>query len=242
MAWREYLRAIFIITDKKGKIASPMKLQVLYEDNHCIVVVKPAGLLTQPKGTDPNLLDNVREHLKEKYKKAGNVFVGLVHRLDRHVGGVMVFAKTSKGASRLSEQFRDHTAQKTYHAIVIGTLTKQSDTLVHYILKDVPARKADIFDEPGEGRQKSELHYEVIKSVGANSLLKIELKTGRFHQIRAQLSMIGHPVLGDTKYGAPAPLEGGNIALQASILEFETPTGGERKKIEIEIPEAWGSH
>ena len=212
-----------------------MALTVLYEDNHVIAVYKPSGVLTQgDKSGDPNLMDEVKAYLKEKYKKPGNVFLGLVHRLDRPVSGIVLFAKTSKGASRLSEQFRDHAIEKTYHALVIGK--PNASTLINYLTKDKAQRKAHVREERG---QRAELEYEVVAQYGAYSLVKILLKTGRFHQIRAQFSFAGFPVLGDVKYGAPSALPDKSIALCATSIAFTLPTQNERKTISVPIPQEW---
>lgn len=212
-----------------------MPLTVLYEDNHVIAVYKPAGVLTQgDKSGDLCLMDGVKAYLKKKYKKPGNVFLGLVHRLDRPVSGIVLFAKTSKGASRLSEQFRSHTIEKTYHALVAGK--PNARVLVNYLAKDKTQRKMHVQEERG---QRAELEYTVVASYGPYSLVKILLKTGRFHQIRAQFSFAGFPVLGDTKYGAPFALPDKSIALCATSIVFTLPTQNERKTISILIPGSW---
>ncbi len=212
-----------------------MAPDVLYEDNHVIAVYKSAGVLTQgDKSKDPCLMDEVKKYLKEKYKKSGNVFLGLVHRLDRPVSGVVLFAKTSKGASRLSEQFRNHTVEKTYHALVVGK--PDAKTLVNYITKDKTKKRSDIHAEWG---QRAELEYKVVASYGAYSLVRILLKTGRFHQIRAQFSFAGFPIVGDMKYGAPFALPDKSIALCATSIAFTLPTRDERKTVSIPIPNTW---
>jgi 23S rRNA pseudouridine1911/1915/1917 synthase len=212
-----------------------MALTVLYEDNHVIAVYKPAGVLTQgDKSGDPSLMDEVKMYIKKKYKKPGNVFLGLVHRLDRPVSGIVLFAKTSKGASRLSAQFRDHTIEKTYHALVIGK--PDAKTLVNYLSKDKAQRKTDVLANKG---QRAELEYDVVASYGPYTLVKVLLKTGRFHQIRAQFSFAGFPVVGDTKYGAPFALSGKSIALCATSITFTLPTRDERKTVFIPIPKDW---
>ncbi len=220
------------------------KLSVLYEDNHCIAVYKPAGVLVQGDISGAtSLMDHVKKYIKETYNKPGNVFLGLVHRLDRKVSGIVIFAKTSKGASRLSEQFRDHTTSKIYHAIVHGIPKESTGTLINYLEKNEQERKAYVFNEntATQTRQRAVLAYEVIKTdtTTNQSLLKVELTTGRFHQIRAQLSAIGHPIVGDTKYGAPTPLKDGSIMLQASELNFMPPTGESRVDLKIPLPEGW---
>ncbi len=223
-------------------------IKVLYEDNHLIAVYKPAGVLVQkgegPEHDDDTLYWQTKMFLKERDKKPGNVFLGVLHRLDRNVSGIILFAKTSKGAARLSEQIRERTIKKIYHAVVIGTPTPASGTLEHRLTKDESSRQG-LIDPEGD---LAILHYETLKSGPKNSLLKIELETGRFHQIRVQLSSIGHPILGDMKYGAPAlpaealAKEGSSnfLALCATELHFKTATTDEDVKIAIEIPKEWG--
>lgn len=203
-----------------------MPLKVLYEDNHLIAVFKPAGVLVQGDKTgDLCLMDDVKKYLKEKYKKTGNVFLGLLHRLDRPVSGIVLFAKTSKGASRLSEQIRNHEFKKEYQALVEGALKEKKGILINYLLHDEKTNKAKIFDPKHEGAQLAELSYKVVENRGKNSLLKIDLKTGRHHQIRAQLAHLGHPIVGDKKYGAKTPYKDGQIALCATRLRFKAATG-----------------
>ncbi|MCX6781738.1 MAG: RluA family pseudouridine synthase [Candidatus Magasanikbacteria bacterium] len=214
-----------------------MPLKVLYEDNHLIAVFKPAGVLVQGDKTgDLCLMDEVKKYLKEKYAKTGNVFLGLIHRLDRPVSGIVLFAKTSKGASRLSEQIRNHDFKKEYQALVEGVPKNKKDTQINYLLHDEKTNKAKIYDAKQEGAQLAELSYEVIENRGKNSLLKIDLKTGRHHQIRAQLAHIGHPIVGDIKYGAKAPLPDQSIALCAISIMFKAATGGEEKVVSTKAP------
>lgn len=180
-------------------------LVVLYEDNHLLVVEKPAGILSQKDIQDiPSMVEVITKYLKVTYEKPGNVYVGLVHRLDRNVGGVMVFAKTSKAAARLSEQIRHNTMQKQYIALVEGRLEKKQGILKHHTIKDEMKKIALLFDKKREDTKEAVLRYEVIKEVDINlslySYLNIDLITGRFHQIRAQLAFIGHPIYGDQKY------------------------------------------
>jgi len=220
-----------------------MELNVLYEDNHLIAVLKPAGVLTQGDETgNENLMDEVKKYLKEKYQKPGNVFLGLLHRLDRPVSGIIIFAKTSKGASRLSEQFRNHSIVKIYQAVVIGAPRQEKGKLINYLEKDEKLKKAIITEgclTAGRQGQLAELYYQVIASNDKYSLLKIQLKTGRFHQIRAQLANAGCPILGDLKYGAPFPLPDKSIALCANFLSFETATTKERKEVSMPLPKEW---
>jgi len=217
-----------------------MDLNVLYEDNHLIVVEKPAGLLVQADKTgDPCLMDEVKKYLKEKYKKPGNVFLGLVHRLDRPVGGVVLFAKTSKGASRLSAQFRERAVEKYYYAVVVGKMEEESGTIVSFLKKDETRNVAEVYEKEMPGSKRAELSWEVVLAGKKNSLLKIKLGTGRAHQIRAQLASIGHSILGDLKYGAPAPLAAKSIALFAASLSFHLATRDETKTIELPRPKEW---
>lgn len=220
-----------------------MQLQVLYEDNHLIAVFKPAGILAQPthKATawqsrsELSMLDAVKVYLKEKYKKPGNVFVGLLHRLDRPVSGIILFAKTSKGASRISEQFRNNQIEKTYQTIVIGKPEKNKGILVNFLGKDQKLKKAK---EYMDGR-KVNLYYKLLKSDGKYSLLEIKIDGGKFHQIRAQLSLANMPILGDVKYGVREPLPDKSIALCATGLEFKKTVGDEIVDLSVEIPEEW---
>lgn len=205
-----------------------MEAEVLYEDNHLIAVKKPAGMLIQEE-----LLPLVKKYLKNKYQKPGNVFLGLLHRLDRNVSGIVLLAKTSKGASRLSEQFRDHTTEKIYHALVEGVPKSPKGTLKNYLVKDEKANKVAVFDTEGPGSLYAELSYEVVKTEGTTSLLKIYLKTGRPHQIRAQLSHIGCPIVGDVKYGATKAFPDQSLKLMATELHFDTATEGKRQIIKI---------
>ncbi|PIT88653.1 MAG: RNA pseudouridine synthase [Candidatus Magasanikbacteria bacterium CG10_big_fil_rev_8_21_14_0_10_36_32] len=212
-----------------------MSVKVLYEDNHLIAVFKPSGVLVQGDKTgDVCLMDEVKEYLKEKYKKQGNVFLGLLHRLDRPVSGIILFSKTSKGASRLSEQIRNHKIKKEYQALVEGNLKKSKDILINYLLHDEKTNKTQVLNKEKTGAQYAELDYEVLEKRKKNTLLKINLKTGRHHQIRIQLSQIGHPIVGDKKYGAKTPYQEGQIALCAVSLTFQTATGGETKTITTE--------
>ncbi len=216
-------------------------MKVLYEDNHLIGIYKPAGTLIQGDKTGvSSIMDEVKDYLRQKYKKPGNIFLGLIHRLDRNVDGVVLFAKTSKGASRLSEQFRLHTVQKTYHAWVEGIPRKSKDTLVHYLYHDEIKNVSTITEEEKKHADMAELSYDVIKNEEGFSLLKITLKTGRHHQIRAQLSHIGHPIVGDTKYGSKVKLPDQRVMLTATSLSFDPATAVdadiERKTVSIEIP------
>ncbi len=228
-----------------------MDFRILYEDNHLIAVFKPAGILTQGDETgDKCLMDEVKEYLKEKYHKPGNVFLGLLHRLDRPVSGIVLFAKTSKGASRLSDQIRSRKFQKIYQALVEGELKEKKAILINYLKKDKEKNFVEVFDEDKyipldlSGAVKTEkeedkllyaeLDYEVVKKIGRNSLVVIQLKTGRPHQIRAQFAHLGHPIVGDVKYGSSQKFRSGEIALCASSLKFKTATSNEEIDLKIE--------
>ncbi len=214
-----------------------MELRVLYEDNHLLAVYKPSGVLVQgDSGGERCLLDDVKDYLKEKYRKPGNVFVGLLHRLDRPVAGVILFAKTSKGASRLSEQFRAHTIQKIYQALVVGMPSKPTGTLVNYLKKDEAKNKTTAYDMEYPGALYAELSYRLVEQRGDRALLEITLETGRPHQIRSQLAHIGHPIVGDLKYGAPEALPDKSIALAAVRLTFKLATTDDCKTVEIPAP------
>lgn len=215
--------------DQEGKQGAAPKLRVLYEDNHCIAVVKPHGLLTQSDATgDDSLLEQVRALIKMRDNKPGNVFLGLVHRLDRPVGGVIVFGKTSKGASRLSEQFREHTVTKTYWAAVEGAPKAPRGTIRQWIAKDERSNVATAYDHEVPGAKEAELSYRVLASQDGLTLIEVTPKTGRSHQIRLAMQSLGTPILGDLKYGARRQfLDGKGLALWAVSLDFGTPVGGD---------------
>ena len=213
--------------------------RIIFIDNHLIAVTKPAGLLTQPdRNTDESLIDQTRQWIKEKYNKPNNIFLGLVHRLDRNVSGVVLFARTSKAASRLSKQFRERIPKKYYKAIVLGKLEREHNTLVHYLRKE-KTLKTTIFPREAPTAKRSELSYEVIYSLEKKSLIEVSLSTGRFHQIRAQMAFIGHPIIGDVKYGAPESLPNQEIALHAHKLVFNHPISNEEITLTSPQPKTW---
>ena len=219
-------------------------LEVLFEDNHLIAVNKPAGLLTQADRAESDcLLERVRGYLKERYQKPGQVFVGLLHRLDRPVSGVVLFAKTSKGASRLSEQFREHTISKRYLALVEGHPAQTEAQLEHYLGSDAQ-NGVEIQEGPAPHLKKGVLRYRRIAQGPRHSLLEVALGTGRKHQIRAQLSFIGHPIAGDSRYGAKTRLAEGQIGLKSRSLEFQHPVRRE-ERVRVELPgepsEGWAA-
>ena len=206
-------------------------LNVLYEDNHIIVVEKKPNILSQSDITgDIDLLSMVKKYIKEKYNKPGNVYVGLVHRLDRPVGGIMVFAKTSKAAKRLNEQIKNHEFKKTYLAVLDGTLKNKNDKLVNYLYKDEKLKKSMVVDKSHLKAKLSELNYEVIGYNDDKTIVKINLITGRHHQIRVQFSNIGYPLVGDQLYGKENKKQ---IMLYAYKLEFIHPTTKEKMTYQI---------
>ena len=193
-------------------------LKILYEDNHIIVVIKPYNVPVQADSSnDLDMLTIIKNYIKEKYNKPGNVYLGLVHRLDRPVGGVMVFAKTSKAASRLSEEVRTNKIHKTYLTVVNGILDKKCDKLINKMSKNEKTHNSYIDEKNGK---EAILEYKVIKEEDNLSLLKINLITGRHHQIRLQLSNINHPIYGDQRYGFQDKKQ---IMLYAYKLEFTHP-------------------
>jgi 23S rRNA pseudouridine1911/1915/1917 synthase len=213
-------------------------LRVLYEDNHCLAVEKPAGLLTMGDHSgQPTLVDAAKEYLAHKYHKPGNVFVGVVHRLDRPVSGVVLFARTSKGASRLSEQFRIRSVEKTYVALVEGAVSPNEGVLLDRLHKDRGRNVVSVVDDEEEG-QDCELAYERLQKLGRFTLVKILPQTGRSHQIRVQLSSRGWPIVGDAKYGAKSRAEG-FIALHAASLTFVHPTTKQPITVTSDWPSAW---
>jgi len=208
-------------------------INIIYEDNHLLVVEKPINIPVQADDSkDPDLLTILKKYLKNKYNKPGNVYLGLVHRLDRPVGGVMVFAKTSKAASRLSEQIRNNAFHKEYLAVVCGK-TNDRDTFVDKLLKD---HKKNIVKVNNNGKL-SELEYELLDYKEGLSLVKINLKTGRSHQIRVQFSHHGFPLYGDQKYNTDTPKD--QIALFASKIEFIHPTTKENVIFELPKPDRY---
>lgn len=203
-------------------------MDILYEDNHCIAVVKPYGILSQAdRYGEPSMTHELKALIKKRDKKPGNVFVGLIHRLDRPVGGVMVFAKTSKGASRLSKAVREHRFEKVYWAVVEGAPKYEEGHVNQWLKKDTSDNTVDVVSEGTEGAQEARLAYRVLKRMGqGRALVEVRPETGRPHQIRVAMKTLGCPIVGDTKYGAKKAL-GGNIALFARALTFPAPVGGE---------------
>ena len=216
-------------------------LKVLFEDNHIIVVEKPPNVPSQSDKTgDIDMLSIVKEYIKEKYQKTCNVYLGLVHRLDRPVGGVMVFAKTSKAASRLSEQVREKTFKKKYLAVVDGKIDEEEGTLEDYLYKDERNNMSKVVSANKKGAKLAKLDYKVLvyNEVKNLSLLEINLHTGRHHQIRVQLAHFGHSIFGDQKYGTRGKNK--QIALWAYQLEIQHPITKETMKFE-DFPQPVGT-
>lgn len=211
-------------------------LIILHEDNHVIVVLKPQNVACCPdESGDDSLFDCIKRYLKETYKKQGNVFLGLVHRLDRPTGGVMVFAKTSKGAARLCEQMKNGGFEKRYLAVLCGVPSKKRATLNNYLRKSTLNNTVYVCTQTEEGAKFASLDYEVKGEKGGLSLAEIKLHTGRTHQIRVQTAAINCPVYGDMRYGGDKAVRG-KLALWAYSLRFTHPTTGEKLRFEIEPP------
>jgi 23S rRNA pseudouridine1911/1915/1917 synthase len=202
---------------------------VLYEDNHTIAAVKPAGIPVMADSSgDESMLDMVKEYIKVKYSKPGNVFIGLVHRLDRETGGAMVFARTSKGASRISAEIRQREFKKTYLAVIEGEIPKKKGALSNYLKKNRKLNKSFVVDSNQKGAKEARLEYEVLESKNGMSLVSINMETGRHHQIRVQFSNAGHPLAGDVKYGGRP---GFTTALWSYSIEFKKPVGDEMVRV-----------
>ena len=207
------------------------KLNILYEDNHLIVVEKKPNILSQSDITgDIDLLTLVKEYIKEKYDKPGNVYVGLIHRLDRPVGGILVFAKTSKAAKRLNEQIKNHEFKKGYLAVLEGNLDSSSGMLVNHLYKDKKTGISKVVNDNFIGGKLCKLQYTVLAYLGKRTLVKINLITGRHHQIRLQFSNIGHPLHADRRYGDKTS---DGIRLYAYELEFKHPVTKELLSFKI---------
>ena len=212
-------------------------LIVLYEDNHVIVVLKPQNIPScEDESKDKDLLTVIKEYIKVKEKKEGNVYVGLVHRLDRPTGGVMVYAKSSKAAARLSEQMKNGDFQKIYSAVLVGAPKEKEGTLKNYLKKNPINNMVYVTPQTVEGAKYAELEYKVLEENGGLSLALIKLHTGRSHQIRVQFSNIGTPVYGDMRYGGEKAVKG-KLALWATSLSFSHPVSKERLCFKIEPPE-----
>jgi 23S rRNA pseudouridine1911/1915/1917 synthase len=221
-----------------------VKLEVLWEDNHCLAVTKPAGLPSQgDESEDDSLVDVVKAYLKQTYNKPGNVYLGLLHRLDRPVSGVVLLAKTSKAAQRLSKQFRDGLVEKTYWAVVEGVVDPTAGVMVDYVWKDRQRNLVSIVDESSPGAKDSRLDYRLLHEGFDSSLVEVRLASGRSHQIRVQFAGRGMPIVGDRKYGSTRVLKAGDggsrIALHARSIRFKHPTSQEERFVEAPAPADW---
>jgi 23S rRNA pseudouridine1911/1915/1917 synthase len=201
-------------------------IDILYEDNHLLAIYKPGGLLVQGDRTgDRTALELARAYVKEAYNKPGKVFMGLVHRIDRPVSGVVLLARTSKAASRLARAFHDRRVEKTYLAVVTGSMADDGGDLVDYIERDGPTSR--LAAEPSATAKESVLAYRVLDRRGGTALLEVIPRSGRHHQIRVQLGGAGHPVVGDLRYGAKRPLPDRTIALHSARLALDHPVRNE---------------
>lgn len=217
---------------KQPILSTPKNLQVLYEDNHIIAVNKRSSDIVQSdKSGDRTLCDNVKQYIKEKYNKPGLAFIGTVHRIDRPVSGVILYARTTKALNRLSNMFKYREVQKTYWAVVKNTPPKTKDKITNYLIKKGSVNKSFAYDKPGAGRKESQLTYEMIGRSDNYNFLEINPRTGRHHQIRATLASIGCPIKGDIKYGSKRTNDNASIHLHARKIEFIHPV----KKIPMTI-------
>ncbi len=219
-------------------LSNKSNLQVLFEDNHIIIINKRAGDIVQGDKTgDKPLSDVVKDYIKEKYNKPGNVYLGVVHRLDRPTTGIVVFAKTSKALPRLNKLFAEKEAQKTYWAIVKNKPNNDQDTLINWLKKNPKNNKSTAYKSEVTGSKRAILHYQIIKKLDNYYLLEINLETGRHHQIRSQLSNIGSPIKGDLKYGFDRSNKDASINLHARQLEFIHPIKKELITIIAPLPD-----
>lgn len=213
-------------------------MTVVYEDNHIIVVNKTSSEIVQGDKTgDTPLSETVKQYLKKKYNKPGNVFIGVTHRLDRPVSGLVVFAKTSKALPRLNEMFRNGEVKKTYWAIVKECPKETEGELVHYLVRNEKQNKSYAYDKEVKDSKKAILHYKLIGHSQNYYLLEVDLKTGRHHQIRCQLAKMGCPIKGDLKYGSPRSNPDGSICLHARTVQFVHPVSKEQIELTAPVPE-----
>jgi 23S rRNA pseudouridine1911/1915/1917 synthase len=218
---------------------SPAPLEILYEDNHCLAVAKPAGALTTHyQGREETVDRQIKAYLKEKYQKPGNVFLGVVQRLDKPVSGVLLFARTSKAAARLAEQFRQGSVEKIYWAVVEGEVQRQAGSLEDWLRKDQEAGRVEVEEPRTPGSRLALLHFQRLASYGGLALVEVRPQTGRTHQLRVQLAHHGHPIYGDAKYGSVHTFERA-IALHARSLTFLHPIRNEPITLTAELPRGW---
>ncbi|UKK50618.1 RNA pseudouridine synthase [Prevotella sp. E13-17] len=212
-------------------------MEVVYEDNHVIIVNKQSGEIVQGDKTgDRPLSDIVKDYIKEKYQKPGEVFLGVVHRLDRPVSGLVVFARTSKALTRLNKMFAEGQVHKTYWALVQGCPEKEEDMLTHWLTRNEQQNKSYAYQREVPRSKKAQLEYRVLSRGDNYSLVEVQLMTGRHHQIRCQLSAIGCPIKGDLKYGAKRSNADGSISLQSHRVEFVHPVSKQLISVEAPLP------
>jgi len=215
------------------------ELEILYEDNHCLAVYKPAGVAsTHYQGRAETMDRAAKAYLKTKHRKPGNVFLGVVHRLDKPVSGVLLFARTSKGAARLAEQFREGTVEKIYWAIVEGDIDKSAGSLEDWLRRNREAGRVEVVEPRLRGARQALLHFQTRNVLDGLSWLELRPQTGRTHQLRVQLAHHGHPVYGDAKYGSIHTFDKG-IALHAHALTFLHPIRYEPITLTAEVPKKW---
>jgi 23S rRNA pseudouridine1911/1915/1917 synthase len=217
----------------------PAALEILYEDNHCLAIVKQAGSVSAHFQGHKETADRlVKHYLKEKYGKPGNVFLGVVHRIDKPVSGVLLFARTSKAAARMARQFREGTIEKVYWAVVEGSGSRAAGSLEDWLLKNEDAGRVEVVDPEAPGARQALLHYQRRGEHGGLTWLEVRPQTGRTHQLRVQLAHHGHPIYGDAKYGSIHTF-GPAIALHARSLTFLHPIRYEPITLTAEVPRAW---
>lgn len=214
-----------------------IRIEILYEDNHLIAVNKPFGVPVQPdKSGDKSLLDHMKDFIKEEYNKPGDVYLGLIHRVDRPVSGVVIFAKTSKALTRMNDIFRTRDVQKTYWAITKGKPATESGTLKHYMIKNQEKNSSKAYNKEKKGSKLAVLDYELKARIGEKILLEVNLHSGRHHQIRCQLAKVELNIIGDIRYGYRRPNKDRSICLHARRLEFIHPVKKEPVIIEAPVP------
>jgi len=214
------------------------KPEILFEDNHLIAINKKAGELVQPDKTGGiSLEETIKSYIKEKYHKEGNIFLGITHRIDRPVSGLVLMAKSSKALVRINQMLQDHLIKKHYWAITANKPPDKSGTLVHYILRNEQKNMSKAFDKEVKGSKRAEMNYSLIGSSDRYNLIEIELITGRHHQIRAQLAAIGCSIKGDLKYGSPRSNPDGSISLHSRKIEFKHPVSKSNTIIIAPVPD-----
>jgi 23S rRNA pseudouridine1911/1915/1917 synthase len=232
---------MFSTDQRAGRLYMTAPLQILYEDNHCLAIAKPSGVVSAHfQGREETLDMQVKAYLKQKHHKPGNVFLGVVHRLDRPVSGVLLFARTSKAAARLSEQFRESTVEKVYWAIVDGKVAASTGTWEDWLIKDSAADRAQIVKAGTPGARQALLHFQRHGVDDNVTWLELRPQTGRRHQLRAQLAHRGYPIFGDKRYGSVQRFDDA-IALHARQLTFMHPTRHDSITLTAEVPHLWTS-